>query len=97
MEAKKSFSNRKRIPKKKVCTYCVNKTTEINYIDLVKDMEKNSDRSYDRGGEKRFRCITEKGKIIPRRMSGVCGNHQAMLSAAIKRARFMALLPYKAE
>ena len=41
--------------------------------------------------------ITEKGKIVPRRMSGVCGNHQAMLANAIKRARFMALLPYKAE
>ena len=97
MENKTFNSRNKRPPRRKVCTYCVNKTQEINYIDLVKDLEKNSERSYDRGGEKRFRCITEKGKIIPRRMSGVCGNHQSMLASAIKRARFMALLPYKAD
>ncbi|MGI6213858.1 MAG: 30S ribosomal protein S18 [Christensenellales bacterium] len=97
MDKKVLSGNRKRVPRKKICVYCVNKTKEINYIDLVKDYEKNMDRSYDKTGEKRFRCITEKGKIVPRRMSGVCGNHQAMLSKAIKRARFMALLPYKAE
>ncbi|MEG2159138.1 MAG: 30S ribosomal protein S18, partial [Clostridia bacterium] len=41
--------------------------------------------------------ITESGKIIPRRMSGVCATHQRPLAIAIKRARFMALLPYVAD
>ena len=41
--------------------------------------------------------IDEKGKILPRRMSGVCAKHQRPLATAIKRARVMALLPYKAD
>ena len=43
------------------------------------------------------RFTTEKGKILPRRMSGVCAKHQRLLATAIKRARVMALLPYKAD
>ena len=86
----------KRPPKKKVCPFCVNKVEEIDYIALAKEMEKSSERSF-MDGEKRTRYITEKGKILPRRMSGVCVKHQRALSQAIKRARFMALLPYKAD
>lgn len=86
----------KRPPKKKVCPFCVNKVDEIDYIALAKEMEKSSERSF-KDGEKRTRYITEKGKILPRRMSGVCVKHQRALSQAIKRARFMALLPYKAD
>lgn len=86
----------KRPPKKKVCPFCVNKVEEIDYIALAKEMEKSSERSF-KDGEKRTRFITEKGKILPRRMSGVCVKHQRALSQAIKRARFMALLPYKAD
>lgn len=86
----------KRAPKKKVCPFCVNKVDEIDYIALAKEMEKSSERSF-KDGEKRTRYITEKGKILPRRMSGVCVKHQRALSQAIKRARFMALLPYKAD
>lgn len=86
----------KRPPKKKVCPFCVNKMDEIDYIALAKEMEKSSERSF-KDGEKRTRFITEKGKILPRRMSGVCVKHQRALSQAIKRARFMALLPYKAD
>ena len=86
----------KRPPKKKVCPFCVNKMDEIDYIALAKEMEKSSERSF-KDGEKRTRYITEKGKILPRRMSGVCVKHQRALSQAIKRARFMALLPYKAD
>lgn len=71
----------KRIPKKKVCAFCAEKVTEIDYKDLPR--------------LRRF--ITEKGKIIPRRMSGVCAEHQRTLATAIKRARVMALLPFKAE
>ena len=65
----------KRPPKKKVCPFCVNKMDEIDYIALAKEMEKSSERSF-KDGEKRTRFITEKGKILPRRMSGVCVKHQ---------------------
>ena len=87
----------RRIPKKKVCAFCANKVGEIDYIALVKDMEKNSDKNYDRNGERRTRYIAENGKIIPRRTSGVCVKHQRDLAQAIKRARIMALLPFKGE
>ncbi len=71
----------RRMPKKKVCTFCVEKIDEIDYKDV----------------QKLRRFITEKGKILPRRMSGVCAKHQRILATAIKRAREMALLPYKAD
>ena len=71
----------KRVPRKKVCNFCVDKAEEIDYKDVAKL------RKY----------ITEKGKIIPKRMSGVCAKHQRMLAQAIKRARYMGLLPYVAE
>lgn len=71
----------KRVPKKKVCTFCVDHVDDIDYKDVAK--------------LRRF--ITEKGKILPRRMSGVCAKHQRTLAVAIKRARVMALLPYKAD
>ncbi len=71
----------KRAPKKKVCLFCVEHIDDIDYKDTAK--------------LRRF--ITEKGKILPRRMSGVCAKHQRGLATAIKRARVMALLPYKAD
>lgn len=71
----------KRAPKKKVCVFCVDHVEDIDYKDVAK--------------LRRF--ITEKGKILPRRMSGVCAKHQRPLAVAIKRARVMALLPYKAD
>ncbi len=71
----------KRVPKKKVCIFCVEHIDDIDYKDTAK--------------LRRF--ITEKGKILPRRMSGVCAKHQRGLATAIKRARVMALLPYKAD
>lgn len=71
----------KRMPKRKVCLFCAEKVEEIDYKDVQKI--------------KKF--ITEKGKIIPRRMSGVCAAHQRRLALAIKRARVMALLPFKGE
>ena len=71
----------RRAPKKKVCAFCVEKVEEIDYKDIAK--------------LRRF--ITEKGKIIPRRASGVCAEHQRQLAIAIKRARAIALLPYKGE
>jgi small subunit ribosomal protein S18 len=71
----------KRVPKKKVCTFCVEKIDDIDYKDAAR--------------LRKF--ITEKGKMLPRRMTGVCAKHQRVLAVAIKRARQMALLPYKAD
>lgn len=64
---------------KKVCAFCQDKAEEIDYKDV----------------SKLRRYMTEKGKIVPRRISGLCAKHQRKLTAAIKRARVMALLPYK--
>lgn len=72
---------RQRKSRRKVCQFCVDKATSIDYKDATKL------RSH----------ITERGKIKPRRMSGVCARHQRDLAVAIKRARQMALLPYVAE
>lgn len=64
--------------KKKVCAFCVAGEKDIDYKDVAKIKK----------------YITEKGKILPRRQTGVCANHQRQLSLAIKRARNVALLPY---
>ena len=72
---------RARRPKKKVCMFCVDKVEHIDYKDVAK--------------LKRF--ISERGKIAPRRATGVCAKHQRELAVAIKRARVMALLPYVAD
>ena len=71
----------KKMPRKKVCVICVEKIDELDYKDVAK--------------LKKF--ITEKGKILPRRMSGVCAKHQRMVATAVKRARVMALIPYRAD
>ena len=68
-------------PKRKVCSFCVNHAKTIDYKDWAKL------QSY----------ISDRGKIYPRRRSGVCARHQGVLCMAIKRARFMALLPCVAE
>ena len=67
--------------KKKVCNFCADKIKELDYKDVSKFK----------------RYVTEKGKILPRRQTGTCAKHQRELSNAIKRARYMALLPYKGE
>lgn len=68
-------------PKRKVCAFCVDKLETIDYKDV--------------GRLRRF--LTERGKIIPRRISGNCARHQRALTVAIKRARLLALLPFVAE
>ncbi|KYH34102.1 30S ribosomal protein S18 [Clostridium tepidiprofundi DSM 19306] len=70
-----------RRKKKKVCAFCVDKTEYIDYKDI------NVLKKY----------ITERGKILPRRISGNCAKHQRMLTLAIKRARNIALLPFTME
>ena len=71
----------KRIPRRKVCAFCQNKADAIDYKDI------NTLKKY----------ITEGGKILPRRMTGVCAKHQRVLAVAIKRARLVDLLPFKGE
>ncbi len=71
----------KRPSKKKVCAFCTDKSSTIDYKDVAKLR----------------RYITEKGKILPRRQTGTCSTHQRELAIAIKRARIMALLPFKGE
>ena len=72
---------RMRRARKKVCSFCVDKVTDIDYKEVAKI------RKY----------ISERGKILPRRISGNCAKHQRQLTMAIKRARVVALLPYTAE
>ncbi len=80
--ADEKFSKRpKRINKKKVCMFCADKSKKIDYKDAAT--------------LRRF--VTEKGKIVPRRQTGTCAMHQRELNTAIKRARNVALLPYRAE
>ena len=73
--------NRGRRGRRRVCSFCVDKAEYIDYKDTAKL------RKY----------ITERGKILPRRISGNCAKHQRELTEAIKRARIVALLPYTNE
>ncbi len=67
--------------RKKVCIFCADKVDFIDYKDSAK--------------LRKF--ISERGKILPRRVSGTCAKHQRELNTAIKRARQVALLPYVAD
>lgn len=71
----------KRQPKRKVCVFCAENVEEIDYKDVAR--------------LRKF--MTEKGKIIPARQSNLCAKHQREVARAIKRARYMALLPYQAD
>lgn len=68
-------------PRKRVCSFCTEKVERIDYKDI------NVLKKY----------ITDRGKILPRRISGNCAKHQRQVTLAIKRARQVALLPYTAE
>ncbi len=70
-----------RRAKKKVCMFCVDKVESIDYKDTAKLR----------------RYVSERGKIVPRRISGNCAKHQRQLTEAIKRARQIALLPFVSE
>ncbi|MCD8087839.1 MAG: 30S ribosomal protein S18 [Oscillospiraceae bacterium] len=75
--------NRSAKPRKrrKVCQFCVDKMTHVDYKDTARL------RKY----------LSERGKILPRRTTGTCAMHQRQLTEAIKRARQIALLPYVAD
>ncbi len=72
---------RARKPKKKVCAFCADKVESIDYKDTARLR----------------RYVSERAKILPRRITGTCAKHQRQLTVAIKRARHIALLPYSAE
>ena len=73
--------NKMRRSKKKVCAFCSEKAESIDYKDVAKL------RKY----------VTERGKILPRRISGTCAKHQRQLTEAVKRSRNIALLPFTTE
>ena len=72
---------RRRMHRGKVCSFCINKAVYIDYKTV--DILR--------------RYLTDRGKILPRRITGNCASHQRMLCTAIKRARNIALIPFKAK
>lgn len=75
------LERRRSLRRQKVCRFCADKVEAVDYKDV-----------------KRLRnFITDRGKIVPRRISGTCAQHQRQLTVAIKRARTIALLPFAAE
>ncbi|MGI5893174.1 MAG: 30S ribosomal protein S18 [Candidatus Merdivicinus sp.] len=68
-----------RKPRRKVCAFCVDKVENIDYKTIGK---------YSR------KVLSERAKIIPRRVTGTCAKHQRQLTVAVKRARHLALLPF---
>ena len=67
--------------RKKVCQFCADKSLKIDYKDT------DTLKKY----------VTERGKILPKRITGTCAMHQRAVTTAVKRARIVALLPYIAE
>lgn len=68
----------KRVYRKKVCKFCGEKVKAIDYKDTMRIAK----------------FVTERGKMIPSRISGNCAKHQRMLARAIKKARLVAFIPY---
>jgi small subunit ribosomal protein S18 len=73
-------SRRRYTPRRKVCQFCTDNIRTPDYKDI----------------RRLQRHISERGKILPRRRTGVCAKHQRRLAVAVKRARHMALLPFVA-
>lgn len=67
--------------KKKACSFCVDKVMDIDYKDIAKYR----------------RMLSERAKILPRRITGTCSKHQRQLTIAVKRARHIALIPYTSD
>ena len=72
-------NNRGRKPRRKVCAFCVDKVENIDYKTIG---------TYSR------KVLSERAKIIPRRVTGTCARHQRQLTVAVKRARIIALIPF---
>ncbi len=77
-KGKRAAAKKDRRPKRKVCNSCADKQHEFDYKDTTRL------RKY----------ISERGKILPRRISGNCASHQRALTTAVKRAPIIALLPF---
>jgi small subunit ribosomal protein S18 len=75
------MARRDRRRRRKVCSFCVDKLRSVDFKDAPRLR----------------RYISERGKILPRRVTGNCAGHQRQLTVAIKRARVMALLPFSLE
>lgn len=80
-EEKRVERSRVKRSKRKVCAFCVDKVDYIDYKDVAKLR----------------RYVTERAKILPRRISGCCAKHQRQLTVAVKRARQIALMPYTSD
>ncbi len=78
MATKPKRAVKERRTKRKPCSFCVDKAIDINYKDV--------------GRLKKY--VSERGKILPRRISGNCAKHQRMLTVSVKRARIIAFLPF---
>ena len=80
-EEKRVERPRAKRSNKKVCAFCVDKVDYIDYKDVAKLR----------------RYVTERAKILPRRISGCCAKHKRQLTVAVKRARQIALMPYTSD
>ena len=70
-----------RAPRRKICKLCLDRVDQVDYKD-----------------ERRlFRAITDRGKIVPQRISGNCSRHQAQIKRAVKRARILAIIPFEGD
>ena len=83
MKGEQIMDNKRRggMRRKTVCQFCADKAEVIDYKDV----------------EKLKKYVTERGKILPKRITGTCAIHQRAVTTAIKRARIVALLPYIAD
>lgn len=78
---KKDANKKKKVYKKKPCRFCMDKIGTIDYLSYQKFQK----------------LLTERGKIMPSRITGTCAKHQRQLARAIKKARVLALLPFVAD
>lgn len=76
-----AFNRKRRKRRPKVCHFCVDKIEHVDYKEI----------------EKLKKYVTDRGKIVPRRVTGTCAKHQRQLTRAIKRARIIALLPFTSD
>ena len=85
MAEKKEMNERPARPvkrgRKKVCQFCADKESVVDYKDV----------------ETLKKYVSERGKILPRRITGTCAMHQRAITTAVKRARTVALLPFDAD
>ncbi len=80
-KVKKDPLKKKKVFKKRPCRFCADKVKNLDFIEYLRFQK----------------FLTERGKIVPSRISGNCATHQRQIAKAIKKARIMALLPFVAE